>query len=421
MWSFLKKHYHWVIAAMALLQLLIYGGAVNNFSGYHMIPVSEALGISRTAFSLSNSVRAVMGVVSTLFSGTLIHRYGYRKMAAIGLCVGGLAYAVYMSMNSYWMLVIGAVLNGSANGMCATAAASRLLNSWFRKYRGTVLGLVTAATGVGSTLLGFPQTWAIENVSWRLSFGIVAGLMMLMALLMFLLVRNEPKEMGLRPFGDGEAVEKAKVKNLRWEGFSMAQLKKCPSYYFMILCAFLSCVCVLGTQYNFVPYMQDCGMSATQTSRIYGTMMLVMGFVKLGMGALCDAIGPKKVVLISQGACAAGLVLVMVLPKTDGAMIAALLVYDLAVPVTTMMFPLLSVDLFGYQAQSQYIGTIMAMTSAGSIVAAPMVNAVRDAVGSYEPAFWATAIVATAMLGVYLLLFAVVSRDRKRMEVAQKV
>ena len=50
----LKKNYHWIIAAVGLLQLLIYGGAVNNFSAYHMIPVCEALDLSRTAFSLTN-------------------------------------------------------------------------------------------------------------------------------------------------------------------------------------------------------------------------------------------------------------------------------------------------------------------------------------------------------------------------------
>ena len=66
MFRFIKKNYHWIIAAMALLQLLIYGGAVNNFTGYHMVPVSEALDISRTAFSLANSLRATMGVVSSL-------------------------------------------------------------------------------------------------------------------------------------------------------------------------------------------------------------------------------------------------------------------------------------------------------------------------------------------------------------------
>ena len=419
MWKFLKKHYHWIIAAVGLLQLLIYGGAVNNFSSYHLVPVTEALEVSRTAFSLANSVRSVMGVLSTLFSGVLIQRYGYRKVASVGLSMAALSYVIYSVMDQYWMLLAGSALIGIANGVCATAGVSRLLNGWFHKYRGTVLGVVTAATGVGSTMLGFVQAWAIDNVSWRLSFGIVAGLQFLIALLVFLLVRNEPKDMGLRPFGDGENVENKKVKTPRWLGFSMKQLKKRPAFYLMLLCAFCSCICVLATQYNLVPYMQDCGMSTTRASKIYGTMMLMLGVIKLGMGALCDLIGPKRVALICHGACAAGLVLVMVLPKSDGAMICALMVYDLAIPLTTMMFPLLSMDLFGYQAQSQYIGTIMAMTSAGNIISAPLANAVRDVTGSYTPAFWGVAIGAVALIGVYLVLFAMTDRDRKNMEVTQ--
>ncbi len=404
---------------MGLLQLLIYGGAVNNFSSYHLVPVTETMEISRTAFSLSNSVRSVMGVLSTLFSGMLIHRFGYRKMAAAGLGVAGLAYAVYAVMDSYWLLLVGAALLGLASGFCATAAVSRLLNSWFHKYRGTVLGIVTAATGVGSTLLGFIQAWAIENVSWRLSFGIVAGLQVGLALLIYLLVRNEPKDMGLYPYGEGKSIDVKKTKVPRWAGFSMQQLKKRPAYYLMILCAFLTCVCVLATQYNLVPYMQDQGMSTTRASKIYGTMMLMLGIVKLGMGAMCDWIGPKKVTLICHGACAAGLALVMTLPQTDVAMIAALLVYDLSIPLTTMMFPLLSVELFGYQAQSQYIGTIMAMTSAGNIISSPLTNAVRDVTGSYVPAFWGVAVGAIALIGVYLILFAMVARDRKKLEETQ--
>lgn len=417
MWKFLKKHYHWIIAAMGLLQLLIYGGAVNNFSSYHLVPVTEAMEISRTAFSLSNSVRSVMGVLSTLVSGTLIHRYGYRKVAAVGLGLAGLSYVIYATMSAYWMLLAGASLIGLANGVCATAGVSRLLNGWFHKYRGTVLGIVTAATGVGSTLLGFIQAWAIENVSWRLSFAIVAGLQMVLALLIYLLVRNDPRDMGLRPFGDGEVLDTKKIKAPRWAGFSMEQLKKRPAYYLMILCAFLSCVCVLATQYNLVPFMQDQGMSTTRASKIYGTMMLMLGVIKLGMGALCDWIGPKKVALICHGACAAGLVLVMTLPQTDGAMIAALLIYDLSIPLTTMMFPLLSVDLFGYQAQSRYIGTIMAMTSAGNIISGPLANAVRDVTGSYAPAFWGVAVGAVALMGVYFILYAMVARDKKKLEV----
>ena len=416
MWRFIKKHYHWIIAAMALLQLLIYGGAANNFSAYHMIPVSDALGISRTAFSLATSMRSIVSVFSTLFSGILLQRFGYRKVASVGLFFAGAAYVVYTLMNSYWMLLLGAVLIGLAHGICATSAVSRLLNSWFHKYRGTVLGIVTAATGVGSTLLGFIQAWAIDNVSWRMSFGFLAGLQLALAILVYLLVRSEPKDMCLRPFGDGEKLDTKKSNTIRWSGIPMDQLKRLPTYYFLIICALLSSMCVLATQYNLVPYFQDCGMSATRTSKIYGTMMLMLGFVKLGMGALCDAIGPKKVTLLCHISCALGLTLVLTLPQTDAAMIGALLIYDLACPVTTMLFPLLSMELFGYKAQNQYIGTIMAMTSAGNILSGPLANAVRDATGSYVPFFWFVVTISLTLVGMYAILFAMASRDKKRME-----
>ena len=97
-------------------------------------------------------------------------------------------------------------------------------------------------------------------------------------------------------------------------------------------------------------------------------------------------------------------------------MIGALLVYDLCIPLTTMMFPLLSVDLFGYQAQSQYIGVIMAMSSASNIVSGPLANVVRDNVGSYEPAFWGVAVLSVAMIGMYGLLFLLAKRDRQKLD-----
>lgn len=420
MLKFLKKHYHWIIAAVALLQLLIYGGAVNNFSGYHLIPVTEGLEISRTAFSLANSLRSVVGLFSTLFSGVLIHRFGHRRTAAAGLVIAGAAYVVYATMDSYWQLLVGSAMMGLAAGVCASGAVSRLLNSWFHKYRGTVLGIVTAATGVGSTVLGLVQTWAIENVSWRMSFTIAAGLQLGLAVLVYLLVRNIPEDMGLRPFGEGQLLTDVKKSNAsRWAGYTMEQLKKKPAFYLMHLCALLSCVCVLATQYNLVPYMQDCGMSATRTGKIYGTMMLLLGIIKLSMGALCDAIGPKRVAILCHVACAAGLTLVMTLPQTDGAMIGALIVYDLCIPLTTMMFPLLSVELFGYHAQSQYIGTIMAMTQAANILSAPMANAVRDTMGSYAPAFWVVAAVALGLIALYGLLFSMAGRDKKKLQEAE--
>jgi len=417
----LKKNYHWIIAAIALVQLLVYGGAINNYSGYHMIPVTEALAISRTAFSLANSLRSIMALFSTLLSGLLIRRFGSRRTVAAGMALAGFSYMLYTFMDAYWMLLLGSALLGLTNGFCYTAAVSQLINVWFHKFRGTVLGLVTAATGVGSTLLGFAQTAAIEHVSWRLSFAIVAGLQLGIALLVYLFVRSTPQEMDLLPYGDGQADVKEKKKNKAvWQGFPMSSLKRQPAFYLLLLCAFFSTACVLATQYNLVPYLQDCGMSATQTGGIYGTMMLFLGIIKLGLGSLSDAIGAKKVALLCHIACASGLFLIMSLPQTNAAMIGAMIVYDFSIPLTTMMFPLLSVELFGWQAQSQYIAIIMAMTSASGILSSPIANFVRDTLGSYRPVFWACIITSVCLLGLYCLLYALVSRSKRQFDAKEE-
>ncbi|MBR4864089.1 MAG: MFS transporter [Oscillospiraceae bacterium] len=408
-----KKNYHWVIAAMALLQLLIYGGAVNNFTSYHVVPVTEALGISRTMFSLAGSVRGVVGVFSTILTGTLIEKLGYRKTAGLGLAACALAYVLLSTMTAYWQLALGCGLIGLASGICATSGVSRLLNLWFHRWRGTVLGIVTAATGVGSTLLGLIQAYAIDNISWRMSFTIVAGLLFAVSLLVFLFVRNTPEDIGLKPFGWGEKLE-IKKKNDRWEGYSMQELKKNPAFYILTACALLSVYSVISTSYNFVPYFQDCGMTATRASKLYGTMMLVLGGVKLFCGFLCDTIGAKRVAIICHVSCAVGLALVMLLPQTDIAMIAAMIVFDFAMPLTTLIFPLVSVEMFGYRAQNQFVGIVMSMTSAASIISGPIANYIRDCTGSYIPVFITSMVIALSLVVVYLIMYALADRAKKK-------
>ena len=411
--KFLHNNYHWIIAAVTVFHLLVYGGAGNNFSGYHMIPVTETLGISRTAFSLVVSLKAIVSVTGTLLSGVLIRRFGYRKVATSGLLLMACCYLLMASAKSFGAFSVGCAVMGLSDGLCYTANVSRLVNGWFRKNRGLVLGLVTAATGVGSSLLGFIQLPAIEYVSWRLSFVLVAGLLGLVAVLVVCFVRNTPEDMGLAPFG-ADADTDDQAKNNQWAGFSMEQLKTRPAFYLMILCAFLTCLSVLLVSFNVTPYFQDRGMSATEAGSLYSTMMLLLGFVKLGMGFLCDRIGAKRGILLCQSACTLGIVLMLVLPFGESTMLLAVIVFALAMPVTTIMFPLLSVELFGYWSQSRYIGTVVAMVSVASVVSNPLANGVYDLTGSYMPIFGFAAGLSAVMLVRYGLLFVLVTRDKKK-------
>ena len=412
----LKRNYWWVIAAVTLVLALIYGGAYNNFTAYHMIPVSEELGCSRTDFSTVYSVRAVVCVFSALLSGVIMRHGSYRKLASIGFVFIAASFAMMASAKNYPVLLIGCALAGIPDGICYMAGISRLLNRWFDKHRGLVLGAVTAATGIGSTLLGYVQSWAIDTHSWRLSFMIVSGLFLSLAVLVVLFIRDDPADMGLKPCGAGETVQKKQAKEketaVRWEGFSMEYLRRRPVFYMMLLCTFLTCACLLLVSLNIVPFLQDCGMEAAAARRIYGYMMLFLGVIKLGMGALCDRIGSKKAIQLCHITCAAGVLMLLLLPREEWIMTGALLVFAVAMPVTTMMFPLLSVELFGYRAQNRYIGVIMAMVSASSVLASPIANTVYDLTGSYTPIFWVSVCVELSLVAVYGLLFWLARREK---------
>lgn len=410
------KHYHWVIAAVAFLQLFIYGGATNNFSSYHMLPVTEELGFSRTAFALGGSVRSIVGMLSTLISGELIRRFGYRTMITVSVFTASCAYFIFTFMTSYPMLMVGNVLLGLTLGLCATVCISRLIQVWFYRHRGLVLGVVSAATGIGSTVLGLLQAWLIENKDWRLSFSAVAVLLLGVSLILLLFVRNKPQDLGLLPLGEGEEISKTRGKSRQWDGFPMEILKFRPSYYLLIAFAFISCFCVSGTQFVLSPYFQDCGMSETEASRLYGALMLFLSIVKLFMGALTDRIGAKRVTMLCHLACSVGLLIVSFAPMSKPILLVALLIYAAGIPLTTMMFSLLSTELFGNRDQMLYLGAVMATSSAANIVSDPVSNFVYDMTLSYRPVFMGVAILSLVMILFYVLLFRQVQKDRKRWE-----
>ena len=132
--SFIKKHYHWLIAALVLIHLTIHGG-VNNNVALFFLPVSEDFGVSRSAFSLSTSLKAVSSVLGTFLSGAVLLRFGYRKSVFAFLLVAVAGMSVLSASNNMVIYSIGCVLWGLADGVCISSGPPRLINSWFHRHQ----------------------------------------------------------------------------------------------------------------------------------------------------------------------------------------------------------------------------------------------------------------------------------------------
>ncbi len=411
----LLDHYHWIIAVVTLLILFIYGGTANNFSSLHIKPVSEALGISRTTFSLIYSIKAVMSMLASYFSGAILKKFGFRATASFFLLVATLSYVGLTFMNAWWVFLLATFAMGAATSFCGTTGATNIISVWFHRHRGTVLGLVTAATGLGGSVMCIAQNAAMERYTWRGSFALCAILCLLTAILSFAFLRNKPQDMHLEAYGEGEEItgKRKRISERAFAGMDMKSLYRAPSFYLMILCTFLSCFGVYLVFNTVLPYLTDCGYNATKAASLQSVMMLLFTGTKILVGFFSDRIGAAKVNLF----CVIfGAISIFLLAASQNFAVAsvAVVLYTIAIPLVTITVPLLAFSLFGYKAQSQYTGMFISVIFAASFLSSPVSNLIHDSLGSYRPAYYLSAILLAVDIVLYMILNQVAKRDNKK-------
>lgn len=419
----IRANYHWVIALIALLEMTVYGGVCNNINSVFVIPVTQSLGVSRGSFSLIMSLNSLMGFLSTMVSGVLFLRFGYRKLVSFALLLGGVSLAVIMGgSQNLAAMAAGVVLYGVSTGVCSTASATRIVGDWFHRHRGLVLGLVSAATGLGGSLYCMIQTSIIEGSSWRNAYRFSGLSWIVVAVILYLVARNRPDDMKLRPYGEGQLPEKKRHRGghseENWAGFSLKELVRKPTFYLMMGLTLLSCLSLYLAFYVVVPHMQDCGLSASQAATVQSVMLLFMSAVKLFCGWLSDEIGPRWVTVLCLGFGAVGMWLLAGVTSMAGALV-VICVYTLCLPLTTITIPLLTTELFGYRGHDTAVGIFLAMVNVGSMIAAPLTNLIYDMVGSYKPTMKVSASVAVVLIAGYEVLYYLAQRDKKRWQAAR--
>lgn len=416
----LLDNYHWIIAAVTLLMLFIYGGAANNFSSLHIIPVSEALGISRTTFSLIFSIKSIMSMLASYFSGAILKKFGFRATASAFLLIAALSYVALALMNTTWIFVVVCFAMGAATSFCGTTGATNIISVWFHRHRGTVLGFVSAATGLGGSVMCVAQSAAMERFTWRGSFGFCAIACGLIFALVLLILRNNPRDLGLEAYGEGEEItgKKKRISQRAFPGMDMKTLHRSPSFYLMVICTFLSCLGVYLAFNTILPFLKDCGYSPAKAASLQSMMMLLFTGTKLLVGFFTDRVGAEKV---NTTCVLFGAVSLLLLAASTSYTVAsvAVVLYTVAIPLVTITVPLLAFSLFGYSAQGQYTGVFISVIYAASFLASPLSNLIHDTLGSYRPAYYLAAALLAVDVVLYLILYKTAKLDNKKHESAK--
>jgi MFS family permease len=201
-------HYGWVVAATTFLTMLATAGAMGS-AGVMIQPLHQEFGWDIADISSAMAVRLVLFGLLGPFAAAFMNHFGVRQVVsfALALIMGGLVVSLFMT--EVWQLVaLWGVVIGVGTGMTALVLGATVATRWFSQRRGLVVGLMTASNATGQ-LVFLPLLAAItEAYGWRAALTLTVAVIAAAMLLVLLLMRDYPADVGLPAYGD-TAVSKA--------------------------------------------------------------------------------------------------------------------------------------------------------------------------------------------------------------------
>jgi predicted MFS family arabinose efflux permease len=254
-------------------------------------------------------------------------------------------------------------------------------NRWFVARRGLVTGVFGAATSAGQLIFVPLLVQLAQAIGWRSSMLILGGATLAVLLPIALLMRDDPAKIGLRPYGAPEGA--AIAAGAKVEKGVMGRALRSPAFW-MLSATFFVCGAtsngLIGV--HFIPYANDCGISATVAA---GTLALMGGFNfvgTIGSGWLTDRYDPRKLLLCYYGFRGLSLLLLPFVTNPAGLTIFAIMFgldYIATVPPTTALVA----DLFGRRNVGTVFGWVFFAHQLGAASASWLGGRARDTLGDY--------------------------------------
>lgn len=176
-------------------------------SGVFLTPFEQEFGWDRQVISLAFGISLFFYGFAGPFMAALLQKFGLKKMmlASMGTLMIGLL-LIFLMNQSWQLIIVWGVIIGLGSSLFLTVLSPYVANHWFKEKRGLATGILTASTAMGQLILLPVLATIIENYSWRWAIGLIITISSVMFFLIFLLMRNTPKEIGILPYGQTEDI-----------------------------------------------------------------------------------------------------------------------------------------------------------------------------------------------------------------------
>jgi len=385
--------YGWWVVAGCILVTMTMVPPIMALSNKYLIYVTEDLGISRSAFTLANTVLQALGIFLSPFVTRFLARGNMRVIQSVSILGYCASYFSYSLAQSPIHLYISSLFLGVFYLNATLIPVSMMVTNWFTARRGLAMSLAMAGIGVGGTIFSPVLTFFLESYGWRVSYRLMAGIILVIALPAALfLLRKRPEDLGLEPLGGQQAA----AQGMGSAGdFSLRQSWGTVFFWLLLLGMLTNGLINAGALGHFPPAMQESHGAAVQAAVISAYSLISIGG-KLILGWINDRFG---VVVSTTYACTLfglSFVFILLADQSVAMLYAMAVVFGLGNAIGTVTPPLITAEVFGKENYSKAYGIVNSFTQVGLSLGSLAVASVYDAAGSYRFA-WVMLLVLTVV------------------------
>lgn len=365
---------HQVLAvATAFLSLFsIVGFALYGLPFFYDFFVSD-LGWTRQQVTSGNAYsKLVVGPVFGFLAGTIVDRFGPRRLMIVGILLAGLALVGLggvTTLNAFYFFYLLNALGYVAGGPLPNQV---LLAGWFDAARGKAMGIAYLGIGIGGALVPLAAHALTQALGFRGALRSLGVLMIVIALPAALFVQEPPGLRGRSP-APGNA--------------SMAGVLRRPAFYLLALGSMASIGSVGGTMQNLKLYLTlDRGLTQGRVATLLSLILVGSIVGRLLMGWLADR-WPKKHVMILIYAIVAATIPLLAMAPSEPLLFTAAVLFGIGLGGDYMIIPLMAAELFGLKVLGRLMGVVLTADGVAEAVVPMLVAGLRDRTETYGAGF----------------------------------
>ena len=395
-------HYGWFIMITGTLCLFASLG-LGRFSLGMLLPsMGKSLHLSYVQMGLIGTVNFIGYLAAVLLCGRLTRRFGARRLIVSALVLIGISMLLIGWARNLYLILALYLLTGIGSGLSNVPMVS-LISCWFASNkRGRATGFVAIGSGFAIILSGrlIPYLNTVHAQGWRLSWLVLGAIVLCVAAICALILRNSPGECGLLPVGMMPVGQPLKRDYSLAEspGIRSSIILHCAAIYFLFGFTY-----VIYATFIVTTLVQEKGFSEATAGTFWSWVGLLSLFSGPFFGIFSDRLGRRPaLMLVFTIQAVAYLLIALDLPQLF--LYLSIGCYGIVLWSVPPIMAALVGDYGGAERMASLFGFVTFVFGLGQVIGPFLAGILAEMSGSFSSSFLMAAIMAASAVFLSALL-----------------